>query len=148
MNVINSNHKARCCSWSHVYVHVWNHTVVTNCIPLILFRFPDPSFPFPSSPFPAYYTNYQTEGSGARLYTHILHELLVGVATGIGWARHELLVILSINYWQCSQDAAQQCKWLKTANLIQLIKYTCDFWSLLTPVKLPQQAKGANLAKK
>jgi len=34
----------------------------------------------------------------ARLYTHILHELLVGVAMGIGWAWHELLVILSINY--------------------------------------------------
>ena len=69
MNIINSNHKARCCSWSHVYMHVWNHTVATNCIPLIrtrLFLFSDPAFPFPPPLSPP--TNYQTEGSGARLY--------------------------------------------------------------------------------
>jgi len=31
---------------------------------------------------------------------------------------------------------------------LKLIKYACDFWPLLTPVKLTQQAKGANLAKR
>ena len=69
MNIINSNHEARCCSWSHM--NSWlllNHTVVTNCIPLIrtrLFHFPDPSSLFP--PPLSLPTNYQTEGSGARL---------------------------------------------------------------------------------
>jgi len=66
---INSNHEAMLCSWSHVYVHVWNHMFVTNCIPLIcmqgysVFQTLPSLFAPPLSPP----TNYQMEGSGARL---------------------------------------------------------------------------------